>query len=46
MPYILRPVADGKFKFLGPCYVHGIMEGEAIKDLEAGKYKEEWLQLI
>lgn len=45
MPYILRPVSDGKFQFLGPCYVHGMMEGEAVERLEAGKYKEEWLHL-
>ncbi|KAL5323657.1 hypothetical protein ACEPPN_008197 [Leptodophora sp. 'Broadleaf-Isolate-01'] len=45
MPYILRPVEDGKFLFLGPCYIHGIMYGEAMKGLSTGKYQEEWLQL-
>lgn len=29
--YILRPTAEDKeFQFVGDCYVHGIMDGEAI----------------
>ena len=31
VPYVLRP-SDDKYYFLGECYVHGIMDGEAIKD--------------
>lgn len=31
MPYILRPTAEDKeFQFVGDCYVHGIMDGEAV----------------
>lgn len=29
-PIILRPLANGGYKFIGECYVHGIMEGEAM----------------
>ncbi|KAH8699399.1 hypothetical protein GQ44DRAFT_718196 [Phaeosphaeriaceae sp. PMI808] len=27
-PYILRPTGDGRYNFVGECYVHGIMDGE------------------
>lgn len=33
-PVVLRPLAEGGYKFIGECYVHGIMEGEAIAMLE------------
>jgi hypothetical protein len=29
-PFVLRRDAEGKFRFIGDCYVHGIMEGEAL----------------
>ncbi|KAH7370153.1 heterokaryon incompatibility protein-domain-containing protein [Rhexocercosporidium sp. MPI-PUGE-AT-0058] len=45
MPYMLRPVEDGRYLFLGPCYIHGIMHGEAMEGLKTGKYREEWLQI-
>ncbi|KAI7411801.1 hypothetical protein KC336_g11910 [Hortaea werneckii] len=36
MPFILRPVKDGaeqqSFKLISPCYIHGIMDGEAFWD--------------
>jgi hypothetical protein len=29
VPFVLRPVADGKnFELLGECYVHGVMDGQ------------------
>lgn len=31
LPYILRPIEHGRFRFVGEAYVHGIMEGEALK---------------
>lgn len=30
-PFVLRPVDNGRHETLGPCYVYGIMEGEATK---------------
>jgi hypothetical protein len=36
IPVVLRPV-EGGYKLLGECYIHGIMEGEAMDWLESGK---------
>jgi Heterokaryon incompatibility protein (HET) len=33
-PVILRSLDEGGYQFIGECYVHGIMEGEAMKMLE------------
>lgn len=30
-PFVLRPIADGNWSLLGECYVHGMMDGEALK---------------
>lgn len=32
VPFVLRPVDDGKFKLMGEAYVHGIMDGEFMKE--------------
>jgi hypothetical protein len=40
-PAILRPQADSTYVFIGTAYVHGIMKGEALKDLDAGIFKRE-----
>ncbi|KAE8447238.1 hypothetical protein EG329_010932 [Mollisiaceae sp. DMI_Dod_QoI] len=29
-PFVLREVEEGRMRFVGDCYVHGIMEGEAL----------------
>lgn len=37
VPYVLRPVGgkrEGVYRFMGECYVHGIMNGEVIKGLD------------
>lgn len=34
VPYILRPVKDRKYEFVGEAYVHGIMQGEAFDESE------------
>ncbi|KAE9363163.1 hypothetical protein N431DRAFT_550864 [Stipitochalara longipes BDJ] len=38
IPFVLRPTGDHYYRLVGPCYVHGIMDGEAFpedaKDLE------------
>jgi hypothetical protein len=41
MPFVLRPVADKRFKILGPCYLQGMMMGEAVKGL-----KEDYFETI
>jgi hypothetical protein len=30
-PVVLRPLGEERFEFLGTCYVHGIMSGEALE---------------
>ena len=37
MPIIIRPseLNTGKYILIGPCYVHGIMYGEIMKELES-----------
>jgi hypothetical protein len=38
MPVILRKEAENEYTFVGECYAHGIMNGEAMKGLQDGKY--------
>jgi hypothetical protein len=44
VPLILRPIGD-YHELIGDCYVDGIMEGQAMADLDAGKYKLEIFDL-
>jgi len=39
VPYVLHPVDDEQFKLVGDCYLHGIMDGEAM-DMPALKTRE------
>jgi hypothetical protein len=41
MPAILRPQENGLWQFVGVTYIPGLMEGEAMKELEEGVYKME-----
>lgn len=45
VPFVIRPKADGQYQFIGECYVHGLMDGEAMNDLEVGKYRVEEITL-
>jgi len=31
VPYLLRPRENGRFELVGQCYLHGIMDGEAVE---------------
>ncbi|KAM0429218.1 hypothetical protein ACHAPT_006432 [Fusarium lateritium] len=31
LPFTLRPAENDKFRYIGECFVHGIMEGEAVE---------------
>ncbi|KAH7473185.1 hypothetical protein FOMA001_g12636 [Fusarium oxysporum f. sp. matthiolae] len=42
MPFILRPLDDGGFGYVGQVFVHGIMDGEA---LQQGR-ELEWITLV
>jgi hypothetical protein len=41
MPFILRRM-EGYYKFIGECYLHGIMESEAV---EEGRKNSQWFEL-
>jgi hypothetical protein len=32
LPFVLRPTGDNHYRLVGPCYVHGIMNGEAFPE--------------
>lgn len=36
MPFILRPTENGRYKMVGQCYTHGIMDGEALGAADRG----------
>jgi len=38
-PFILRKADRQHYLIGGPCYAHGIMDGEAMKGLYEGKYE-------
>jgi len=31
-PFLLRDAGDGTYKIVGDCYIHGLMDGEALRD--------------
>jgi hypothetical protein len=45
VPFILREDKDGFFMLVGECYVHGIMDGEAMKEQDMGTLSRD-LQLL
>jgi hypothetical protein len=45
-PYVLRPRRNGEYVFIGQAYVDQIMNGEAVRDVEAGKRVEERFCII
>jgi hypothetical protein len=45
-PFVLRPAGNDLYQLVGECYIHGMMDGEAMEDLEKGKYKEKEITLV
>ncbi|ETN39875.1 uncharacterized protein HMPREF1541_06101 [Cyphellophora europaea CBS 101466] len=45
--YCLRPTGDaeGSYRFVGECYVHGVMDGEALNMMEAGDLTQQTLRI-
>ena len=50
VPVILRPAINvghaGLFNFIGETYIHGVMNGGAMKGFRAGKYEEQDFNII
>ncbi|MCJ1358202.1 MAG: hypothetical protein MMC33_008201 [Icmadophila ericetorum] len=44
--YVLRDVGQGFYQFVGECYIHGFMDGQAIELLKNGSLKEERFVLV
>lgn len=45
-PYVVRPTGvEGEYLFMGECYVHGLMDGEAVLRWERGESCEQWFHL-
>jgi hypothetical protein len=42
--FILRPVGE-YYKLVGECYVHGLMQGEAMEQWRAGEFHDQWFEL-
>jgi hypothetical protein len=45
-PVILRPSNHGAYNLVGDCYVHGIMEGEAMEWIEKGICSTDYFRII
>lgn len=46
LPFIVRPVEDGKFRLVGECYCDGFMDGEIVTARKNDKQEEEVFTLI
>ncbi|KAF2025760.1 hypothetical protein EK21DRAFT_92947 [Setomelanomma holmii] len=44
-PVVLRSCKDG-YRYVGECYIDGLMDGEAIEAVERGEYKEETITIV
>lgn len=40
VPVVLRRNQNGTYELIGPCYVHGVMEGELMDDMQNGVFEE------
>jgi len=44
VPYILRPLTNNQWHFVGECYVDGYMDGEAMKGRDSSR--DEWFEIV
>lgn len=43
--YVLRPQGDC-YRLIGECYIHGLMDGEALKVLQSGKKQLRQIRIV
>lgn len=46
IPFVLRPLAGDTYKLVGPCYVHGIMDGEGLRSGDEGSCRVETVDFV
>jgi hypothetical protein len=39
-PFVIRRLEGGNYEFIGECYVHGLMDGEAMEELEDSRVED------
>jgi hypothetical protein len=44
-PFFVMEMEDEYFRLVGECYIHGLIDGEAMDDLLAGKLKKQTIIL-
>ena len=44
VPYILRPLVNKQWHFVGECYLDGYMDGEAMEG--RGSSRDEWFEMV
>ncbi|MCJ1296763.1 hypothetical protein MMC34_008330 [Xylographa carneopallida] len=45
VPYVIRPKTNGHYLFVGECYVHGLMDGQALQGYEEGSFETQEIML-
>ncbi|KAF2852158.1 HET-domain-containing protein [Plenodomus tracheiphilus IPT5] len=43
VPFVLKPSGQGVYKLVGDCYLHGVMDGQIIEELQGGRCKLEMI---
>lgn len=46
LPFVIRPLENGTWHFIGECYIYGIMRGEALQGDGADERNHEWFELV
>jgi hypothetical protein len=45
VPFVLRQQQDGRYRLIGDCYVHRMMDGEAIRGWIGGELEGKMFEL-
>ncbi|KAI1453199.1 heterokaryon incompatibility protein-domain-containing protein [Annulohypoxylon moriforme] len=46
VPYVVRELGEGKYSFIGECYVPGLMTGEAVEQWKKSGHNAEFFNLV